>query len=68
MPLGSIIGKPKRLREEQTMSRQEAERILKSPATHYVVHDILALLKDKDPVDSRHNLMLCHEIIKATRG
>ena len=50
------------------MSRQEAEKILKSMSTHYVVHDILALLKDKDPVDSRHNLMLCHEIIKATRG
>lgn len=41
------------------------EEVLASPGTHFIVRDILELIKDKDPVDNLKNLELIKRIIKS---
>jgi Holliday junction resolvasome RuvABC endonuclease subunit len=47
------------------MREPNRKEVMDSLSVHFVVKDILELLKDKDPVDAFHDISLAYTIIKA---
>ncbi len=47
------------------MDTKQAEKVLKSPATHRLVFEVLALADTHDIVDAIADLQIAREILKA---
>lgn len=46
------------------LTAKNVKDVLKSPSTHNLVHDVLALCKRQDPIDALYDLEFCVEAMK----